>query len=258
MRTSQQTSEIVKAMKAAQAAFPAIAKDKQVQAGARKYAYAELSTIIDATKPVLLENGLVLTHGMESNGHSALTCRISHVSGEWMESAYPLAAGLNSQEMGSAITYGRRYTLCAMLGIATEDDDDGAAASSAPRKQNSHLSAGPEGAVKPSQASPSPAKRAEQPQVGPAHRGQVVDVYLPKKQNGPHGIKLSYEGIQKSHNTFHQSAIANAITAKDGGLEVEFTFYANDYNGATYMNIKELKVIGPDGVEGGEDENIPF
>jgi hypothetical protein len=126
MKTSEKTGELVKALAKAQAKFPLIPKDKQVQAGARKYNYAELSTVIDLTKPVLLENGLVLTHGMESNGHAALTCRISHISGEWMESAYPLPATTNSQEIGSAITYGRRYTLCAMLGIATEDDDDGA------------------------------------------------------------------------------------------------------------------------------------
>ena len=30
-----------------------------------------------------------------------------------------------AQSLGSAITYARRYSLCAALGIATDDDDDG-------------------------------------------------------------------------------------------------------------------------------------
>ena len=259
MKTSDTTATLVTALKAAQAAFPAIAKDKEVHAGSRKYRYAELSSIIDATKPVLLENGLVLTHGMESNGHSALTCRISHVSGEWFESSYPLPSGMNSQEMGSAITYGRRYTLCAMLGIATEDDDDGAAASSAAQKKavNPSSPAGGQAAEKPPAPAPS-LKRKEQEQVGPAHRGYVLGVFDPKSDRGPHGIKLSYEGQEKSHNTFSKSAVANAITAKEGSLEVEFTFYANPYNGKTYMNVLDLKVLGPNGPEGGAEEDLPF
>ena len=256
MKTSDKTSELVKALAKAQEAFPAIAKDKEVHAGSRRYCYAELSTVIDAVKPVLLKNGIVLTHGMESNGHSALTCRLSHTSGEWMESTYPLPQTANSQEMGSAITYGRRYTLCAMLGIATEDDDDGAAASqakSAPKK--SSLSSGePQGTQKsPEATNPSPA-RQEKVQSGPAHRGVVLEVFDPKSPKGPHGIKLSYEGQDKSHNTFSNTVVANAREALATGGEVEFTFYENPYNGKTYFNILALKLVE----DGGGAEDIPF
>jgi hypothetical protein len=51
-----------------------------------------------------------------------------HTSGQWMASSYPLPRQAGAQEMGSFITYARRYSLCAILGIAGEDDNDGESA----------------------------------------------------------------------------------------------------------------------------------
>jgi hypothetical protein len=50
-----------------------------------------------------------------------------HSSGEWiMQEGIVLKMDKQTaQGAGSAITYGRRYMLSAMLGIASEDDDDG-------------------------------------------------------------------------------------------------------------------------------------
>lgn len=256
MKTSDKTDELIKALLAAQKEFPPIPKTRQGQLGNRKYMYADINDILDLVKPVLHKHGLVLQHGMESNGHSAVTCRLSHVSGQWQQSSLKLSDNLTAQALGSEITYERRYTGCAMLGIATEDDDDGAAASEKKRTEPpSH--AAPEGTHKSPQASPSPAKRKEPVQSGPAHRGQVVEVYPPKSTKGPHGIKVAYEGIEKSHNTFSLSAVENARAAIDRGLEVEFTFYDNEYNGKTYQNILSLKMLEP-GSDHPEDDNIPF
>ena len=53
-----------------------------------------------------------------------------HSSGEWIGGVYPVRPAQNTpQGMGSAITYARRYSLSAMLGLAADDDDDGNAAS---------------------------------------------------------------------------------------------------------------------------------
>ena len=65
--------------------------------------------------------------------------RIWHVqTGEWIESelVMPLAQS-SAQGAGSASTYGRRYTLSALLGIVADDDDDGnaATAAAAPKRQ---------------------------------------------------------------------------------------------------------------------------
>jgi hypothetical protein len=61
-----------------------------------------------------------------------------HLSGEWIsgEMFLPLAKG-DPQGVGSAITYGRRYGLMAILGMVADDDDDGNAASGHnPREMN--------------------------------------------------------------------------------------------------------------------------
>ena len=55
---------------------------------------------------------------------------LAHESGQWIQSelCMPLAKN-DPQGVGSAITYGRRYGLAAIVGIVADDDDDGNAAS---------------------------------------------------------------------------------------------------------------------------------
>jgi hypothetical protein len=85
--------------------------------------YASLESVIDATKQALLENDITVLQGMSADG-SSLTTRLQHVSGEFIETELKLV--LSKQDMqglGSAITYGRRYALAAILNISQADDD---------------------------------------------------------------------------------------------------------------------------------------
>ena len=54
-----------------------------------------------------------------------VTTRLMHESGEWVQTRVrcPLGGKKDIQAVGSAITYGRRYGLSAMAGIAQHDDD---------------------------------------------------------------------------------------------------------------------------------------
>jgi len=61
-------------------------------------------------------------------GRVCVETRILHKSGEWLCSTASASADANIQRMGGAITYLRRYTLTAMLGIVGDDDDDGESA----------------------------------------------------------------------------------------------------------------------------------
>ena len=92
-----------------------------------KNRYADLSGILDAVKPNLKKNGLAVVQGVEAEGNQVkIQTRIIHISGEWIESELTLqAAGTDPQKIGSAITYGRRYSISAILNIAADDDDDG-------------------------------------------------------------------------------------------------------------------------------------
>jgi hypothetical protein len=131
-----------------QANLPHIRKDDTAQVGQRTYSYANLSTITDAVLPKLAELGLfwicLPTLKDAVGDRFVLHYRLSHhPSGEYVEGSYPLPGNVGSQSIGGAITYARRYALCAVLGLApAEDDDDAAAASREARdRQNQRTSA---------------------------------------------------------------------------------------------------------------------
>jgi ERF superfamily protein len=132
MNKSDSIKELAAALAEAQAAFPAIPRDRTVtvktKSGATyQFSYAPLDTILAKIRPAMKANGLAF---MQSVNGEALTTTLLHKSGEWITSD-PLPVKVieaGSQAMGSAITYAKRYALTAMLGIVTEEDDDGAAA----------------------------------------------------------------------------------------------------------------------------------
>lgn len=95
-----------------------------------KNRYADLSSIIEATRASLSKHGLSFIQcPVVVDGRLLTVSRLMHKSGQWLESDLSLKPGQDApQAYGSAITYGRRYGLGALLGISTDDDDDGAAA----------------------------------------------------------------------------------------------------------------------------------
>lgn len=97
-----------------------------------KNKYADLASIRDATIPHLAKHGLSIHQvtQMWDQGMFLVT-RLGHVSGSWLESVYPLPNSSKPHEMGSAITYARRYSWAAITGIAAEEDEDGNAAQDA-------------------------------------------------------------------------------------------------------------------------------
>ena len=115
------------ALAKAQAAFPAIVRDKEVDSRSYKFKYAPLDKIIEGVRPALAENGLAFTQLLD--GPDLITMLL-HESGATLAGRMPLPRGNGEtiQQLGSAITYLRRYALQAMLGIAAEEDDDGEAA----------------------------------------------------------------------------------------------------------------------------------
>jgi hypothetical protein len=95
-----------------------------------KYSYADLAAVFDACRSACSEAGLAVTQVLwPKKGFIVVTTRLAH-AGEWVESDFPVKAevqkGVNSkQQVGIAITYGKRYALTSMLGIAAGEDTDG-------------------------------------------------------------------------------------------------------------------------------------
>ena len=98
-----------------------------------KSRYADLHGVLAAVRPVLAKHGLAVTQTIsvrEGQVHPLLETTLLHSSGESLSSTVPLAVTkAGPQEFGSVMSYLRRYSLMALLGIAgADDDDDGEAA----------------------------------------------------------------------------------------------------------------------------------
>jgi len=120
------------AFAAAAAAFHHLSnppKTSKVNAGAKSYWFAPLPEILDAVRPILGAHGLFVRFQTTPHENNVLvTCEIVHASGVVVSAASLVSAGgTNMQVVGSGLTYARRYTLTAALGIAADDDDDGEA-----------------------------------------------------------------------------------------------------------------------------------
>lgn len=124
-------------------AFPAIegaTKDSNNPHFNKKY--ADLSSVVEAIKPALIENGLFftqLTH--EQQGGVCVETVVHHAEGDSMSfgKLFVPASKNDAQGYGSALTYARRYSLMTAFGVCPEDDD-GNAAAKAPRDPDPRIS----------------------------------------------------------------------------------------------------------------------
>lgn len=100
-----------------------------------KSRFTSLDAILDATRPVLAKHGLALSQEpVFEDDMAGVVTRIIHTSGESRESKLILPLrDQSAQGVGSAISYARRYSAAAVLGIASDEDDDGQQASTHPK-----------------------------------------------------------------------------------------------------------------------------
>lgn len=164
MKQSETVAALFKALAQAQAEMPPAPKDAKNDH--LRNTYATLGSIIATAQPVLARHGLGFSQmaGADEPGFMALTTRIFHESGEWIEdtmrAAVPQSKLSEIQAAGSVLSYMRRYSLAAALGMSTEDDDGQAA--SAPKPAQAPRQAPP----RPS-AAPAPAPAPQKPASGP-------------------------------------------------------------------------------------------
>jgi hypothetical protein len=128
------TDSLTAALMALQAELPVVGKDQKATVQTEKrtytYKYANLAAVTAAILPLLSKNGLAWTTlpTFDEAGRFVLRYELRHIGGDALTGAYPLPTTNRPQEMGSAITYARRYALCAATGVAPEEDDDNASA----------------------------------------------------------------------------------------------------------------------------------
>src|SRR5512139_2803768 len=124
MLQSETTADLSAALVKAQAAMKSAAFNKVNPHF--KNRYADLAAIIDAVRKPLTDNNLSFTQTTEVHvdGCFLLVTTLRHASGQWIAGTYPLPRDAKSQELGSALTYAKRYTLSSITGIAADEDDD--------------------------------------------------------------------------------------------------------------------------------------
>ena len=144
-----------------------------------KKPYVTLDALLQAVRPVLAKNGLsFIQFPSVESGEVNVTTLIMHASGQYIQSE-PLVLKpqkTDPQGIGSAITYGRRYSLAALLGIGCDKDDDGNEASQANKSsQHSQQTQSHQQEAKPRQTAKQTQKNnTEPPQQGTLNRNKLM------------------------------------------------------------------------------------
>ena len=130
MRTSESTDKLDAALAKAQAELTNPLKDAVNPHFRSKY--ATLDAGLNIVRECLSKHGISFMQPTRvEDGILMLETRLA-MGGQWIVSEYPVCAfPVKHQEMGSALTYSRRYSLFSLVGIAGEEDDDANAATSA-------------------------------------------------------------------------------------------------------------------------------
>lgn len=134
-----------------------------------KNRYADLAEILNTVRPVLSRHGLAVSqHPSFADNMVQVETILLHKSGEWMASTITTPVQkADPQGVGSAVTYARRYSLAAIVGLSQEDDDGHAASKGKPGQA-------PQQAQKPAPQQQAP---APDPLITDAQRKHIMAIY---------------------------------------------------------------------------------
>lgn len=156
------------ALAAAMAEFPTIEKTKTAEVKNKEgrflysFSYADLGDILDAVRPALSTHGVSLYWTtVTMNGELNVTCNIEK-DGQTRSACLSWSTGgLKVQEVGSLLTYLKRYTLCCVVPVVGDEDDDGNAAAGNQATVSSRKASPKKGTTR--KASPQKPKREDRP-----------------------------------------------------------------------------------------------
>ena len=124
MRTSEDIDQVINALSQAQGQFVSAKKAATSNWGK----YSDISAIIDCIREPFEKHSLALIQAPsnpEGQDGVTVTTRVAHKSGQWLEDSFTMKISdrATPHQYGGLITYMRRYSAAAMLGLAQEDDD---------------------------------------------------------------------------------------------------------------------------------------
>jgi hypothetical protein len=143
---SARVGKLMAALASAAAEYPPIPQNGKMSRGSgsgkREYTYAKIGDLVNATRPVLAKHGVVHAQTIieivtgDRVTHFLIN-RLAHGESEqFIETRTSIPYSKNPQDLGSTITYFRRYTTQCLLNLAPDEDDDGSSAAMANALQN--------------------------------------------------------------------------------------------------------------------------
>lgn len=184
----------------AQADFETLPKDKQGYG----YKYTDWDTVISKVRPILKKHELGFTQLLDTkDGKNGITTRVFSSSGGFIESwvtipDITIAKANAAQNFGASITYMKRYALCAMLGISSDEDID---AETRPAEQYTR------------QSIQQPPKVTQPPKVQQSTVAQSPNVQQPPKSD----VAISEDEMNKLINAVEDYIEKGLIEQKDLG-----------------------------------------
>jgi hypothetical protein len=263
-------SSLPEALAAFQAELPKLRKDEtakvtgESKSGAKvsySYGYAGLDQVCETVEPVLGKHGLSVTSKTTWNdGAMVLEVSLLHSSGERETGYWPLPDPRRSgpQDLGSAMTYGRRYLTLALTGTFPGGEDDDGAKAQNYAQQERWDNAKPKAADKPVSAPPAPAKdwtKATDDEIRDLHKrienlpiGQAVNGYDWMAANNLHNRQLPFDGaddVLVTATDVLAIRIADEAVKPDVPLEYIATLvtYA-ETRGLMKMQVSEATTLG--------------
>ena len=137
MNKSESIAALAAALAKAQGAMKGAVKDSANPFFKSKY--ADLASVVEAIRAAFSANGLSYIQTVEPSDKDEVRVEtiLLHASGEWISCgvlSLPVSKA-DAQGYGSALTYARRYSLSAAVGVAPEDDDGNAASAAKPKDE---------------------------------------------------------------------------------------------------------------------------
>jgi len=140
VRQTSEIDELCSALAKAQGEFKiAIKNQVNVKLNFNSEKYADLTAVVNASRPALAKNGLAVTQPINEHpsGANYLHTKLTHSSGQWLESVIKLVPSEDDiDSVESNIICMRRHAYASLIGVIIKDeDDDGAADSRKARKE---------------------------------------------------------------------------------------------------------------------------
>jgi hypothetical protein len=177
------------------------------------YRYASLADVTAAIMPLLSRCGLSFTAVPQvlPSGY-ALVCQLRHVSGEMIEGHWPLPGQGSPQMIGGHMTYGRRYMLCSMTGVAADEDDDADGQQPARPRQKAEPSSRQTAKATAAKGEAATARKAKVDEiVAKALAAKIVEPDLREQYEAARGGKLLNEDVQAFEQDWKLGGLLNYL-----------------------------------------------